>query len=254
MMHLKLHFTFSRNIKSLRFEKRFLKKFDNFSPKKCDVIIVCGGDGFMLRTIQKLYKYKKPFFGINCGTVGFLMNDYKNDFLEKQITDSKSIILNPLVASVLSTNKMKSTLYAINEISLLRQTKQTSSIRIFKNKRKVIDKLVGDGVLLCTPIGSTAYNYSVGGPLLKLNSEKLALTPISGFKPKNWRGEIVSNNNNLKFENLNIKRPISLVADNYEIRNVKKVSVKLNKKIEIKLFYKNNQDYTKKLKNLLKSK
>ena len=90
--------------------------------------------------------------------------------------------------------------------------------------------------------------------LLKLNSEKLALTPISGFKPKNWRGEIVSNNNNLKFENLNIKRPISLVADNYEIRNVKKVSVKLNKKIEIKLFYKNNQDYTKKLKNLLKSK
>ena len=254
MIHLKLHFTFSQNIKSLGLKKKLLKKYNQFSPKKCNVIIVCGGDGYMLRTIQQLHKFKKPFFGINCGTVGFLMNDYKNDLLEKQIESSKSIIVNPLVASVISTNKVKSILFAINEISLLRQTKQTSSIRIFKDKKKVINKLVGDGVLLSTPIGSTAYNYSVGGPLLKLNSRKLALTPISVFHPKNWKGEIISDKKNLKFENVNIRRPISLVADNSEIRNVKKVYAKLNKKIKIRLLFKNNQDYKKKLMKLLNTK
>ena len=251
MRDQKFHFIFSKNKKALKQKKILLKKFKNHTLQSSNVIIVCGGDGFMLRAIQKFYKFSKPFFGINCGTIGFLMNQNVNLDLKKSILESKSIIVNPIVAKIKTYKKKKYNLLAINELSLLRQTKQTSSIRIFKNKKILIDNLVGDGVLLSTPIGSTAYNFSVGGPVLNLNSEKLALTPISVFRPRNWRGQIISQENIIKFKNLKIKRPISIVADNYEIRNVHDVSVKINNKIKIKLLFNKNQDYKKKLKKLI---
>lgn len=251
MKDLKFHFVFSTNDKALKQKKVLLKKFKNYSLLKSNVIVVCGGDGFMLRAIQKFYKYSKPFFGINCGTIGFLMNQKINFDLKKNILESKSIVVNPIIAKITTYNKRKYNLLAINEVSLLRQTKQTSSIRIFKNEKILIDNLVGDGVLLSTPIGSTAYNFSVGGPVLNLNSEKLALTPISVFRPRKWRGQIISQENIIKFKNLKIKRPISIVADNYEIRNVYVVSVKINNKIKIKLLFNKNQDYKKKLKKLI---
>jgi len=253
MNNLKLHFLFSNNDKSKKLKKKLLKKFKNFPLAKSNIIVVCGGDGFMLRALKKLYKYSIPFFGINCGTIGFLMNQNINFDLRKSISESKSIVVNPVVAKISTYKKKKYNLLAINEVSLLRQTKQTSSIRIFKNKKILIDNLVGDGVLLSTPIGSTAYNFSVGGPVLNLKSEKLALTPISVFKPRNWKGQIISQRSLINFKNLKIRRPISIVADNSEIRNVHTVSVKTDHTIKIKLLFNKNQDYKKKLKKLLVS-
>ena len=253
MKDQKFHFVFTNNKKALKQKKILLKKFKNHTLQSSNVIIVCGGDGFMLRAIQKFYRFSKPFFGINCGTIGFLMNQNINFDLRKSISESKSIVVNPVVAKISTYKKKKYNLLAINEVSLLRQTKQTSSIRIFKNKKILIDNLVGDGVLLSTPIGSTAYNFSVGGPVLNLKSEKLALTPISVFKPRNWKGQIISQKSLIDFKNLKIKRPISIVADNSEIRNVHTVSVKTDHTIKIKLLFNKNQDYKKKLKKLLVS-
>ena len=253
MKNLKFHFVFSNNYKSKKLKKIFLKKFQNYSLKKSNIIIVCGGDGFMLKAIKKFYKYTKPFFGINCGTIGFLMNQNANINLKKDVLNSKQIEVNPIIAKVKTYKNKKYSLLAINEVSLLRQTKQTSSIRISKGKKLLIKNLSGDGVILATPIGSTAYNFSVGGPVLNLKSGKLALTPISIFKPRTWRGEIVSQSINVNFKNLKIKRPISIVADNSEIRNVSSVSAKTNKKIKIKLLFNKNQDYKKKLKKLINS-
>ncbi len=253
MNNLKLHFLFSKNTKSKKLKRKLLKKFKNFSLSKSNIIIVCGGDGFMLRVLKKLYKYSKPFFGINCGTIGFLMNQNFTN-LEKNISNSKSIEVNPIIAKVTTINNKKFSLLAINEISLLRQTKQTSSIRISNNKKILVNNLSGDGVLLSTPIGSTAYNFSVGGPVLRLKSGKLALTPISVFKPRKWKGRIISEKNQIKFKNLKNNRPIAVVADNFEIRDVKGVSARVNKKIKIKLLFNKNQDYKKKLKKLIDSK
>ena len=205
----------------------------------------------MLRAIQKFYKFSKPFFGINCGTIGFLMNQNLKNDLKKNVLNSKPIIVNPIIANVKTYNKKNYQLLAINEVSLLRQTKQTSSIRIFINKKVLINNLSGDGVLLSTPIGSTAYNFSVGGPLLNIKSEKLALTPISVFRPRKWKGKIIEKNKIIKFQNLKKKRPISIVADNFEIRNVYSVSAKNDKNIKIKLLFNKNQDYKKKLKKLI---
>jgi len=251
MSDLKFHFIFSNNQKSKKLKKVLLKKLKNYSLNKSNIIIVCGGDGFMLRAIQKFYKFSKPFFGINCGTIGFLMNQNINADLNKNVLNSKPIEVNPIVAKVVTYNKKIYSVLAINEVSLLRQTKQTSSIRIFKNKKILMNNLSGDGVLLSTPIGSTAYNFSVGGPVLNLKSEKLALTPISVFKPRKWKGQIISQENIIKFKNLKIKRPISIVADNFEIRNVQTVVAKIDKKIKIKLLFNKNQDYKKKLRKLI---
>lgn len=253
MNNLKFHFIFSSNKKSKRLKKYLLKKYPNSSLKDSKFIIVCGGDGFMLRAIQKFYKFSKPFFGINSGTIGFLMNQNLKNDLKLSVLNAKPIVVSPLSAKIKTMNKKIFKLLAINEISLLRQTKQTSSIKIFKNKKKIIDNLSGDGVILSTPIGSTAYNFSAGGPVLNLKSEKLALTPISAFKPRKWKGQIISQKNIIKFKNLKINRPISIVADNFEIRNVDTVSAKINKKIKIKLLFNENQDYKKKLKKLISS-
>jgi len=251
MDDLKFHFIFSNNQKSLNLKKILLKKFQNYSLSKSNIIIVCGGDGFMLKAIKKFYKYSKPFFGINCGTIGFLMNQNLNYNLNKNVLSAKAIEVNPIVAKVKLYNKKNYSLLAINEVSLLRQTKQTSSIRILKDNKILIDNLSGDGVLLSTPIGSTAYNFSVGGPVLNLKSEKLALTPISVFKPRKWKGQIIQQDNIIKFKNLKIKRPISIVADNFEMRNVQTVIAKIDKKIKIKLLFDKNQDYKKKLRKLI---
>ena len=167
------------------------------------------------------------------------------------INSAKLEKLYPLKMIATDIDGKKHQYFAINEVSLLRQTKQTSSIRILKDNKILIDNLSGDGVLLSTPIGSTAYNFSVGGPVLNLKSEKLALTPISVFKPRKWKGQIIQQDNIIKFKNLKIKRPISIVADNFEMRNVQTVIAKIDKKIKIKLLFDKNQDYKKKLRKLI---
>ena len=245
----KYHFTFNRIKKNKRLENFFLKKYKNHPPHLCKIIVVLGGDGFMLQTLKKYQKYNKIFYGINRGTFGFLMNKFKTYDIEKSISKAKLVSISPLeIMATTKTGKTHSNI-AINEVSLLRQTRQAASLQIKNGKRILIKKLICDGVLISTPAGSTAYNLSVSGPILSLNSKKLAITPISPFRPRRWKGKIVSSSSVIKIKNLNVhKRSISAVADNVEVRNVKNVEIKINNLIKFKLLYDKNYSLNKKIK------
>ena len=248
-MNNRLHFVIDRTIKNQSFKKNIKKKYNNFSTKKCSVIVVVGGDGFMLETLKKYQKFKKPFYGINKGTFGFLMNKFDLKKIDKKISKAKQIIVSPLTMNVTTKNNFKKKAIAINEISLLRQSRQTASLKIMCGKKILIKKLISDGVLISTPAGSTAYNLSVHGPILSLNSNKLAITPISPFRPRRWKGRVVSFSKLIKISNLNIKkRPVSVVADNIEVRNIKSVNIKINNLIKFKLLYDRNDSLNKKIK------
>ena len=203
----------------------------------------------MLSNIRKYFKFNKPFYGINCGSVGFLLNKTDNVSLVKKIKNSKINIINPLKITVkYKKNKIKR-LIAINEISLLRQSKQTAMMSLTLSNKNLIKKLVGDGVLICTPAGSTAYNLSLNGPILSLNSGKLGITPISPFRPRRWAGKTVSNKQTIKVLNLSKdnKRPLAAVADNTEVRNVKSLIIKLDQKVKIKILFNKNRNLSKKI-------
>lgn len=235
---VKINFIFDKTNKSLNFKKKILGKYKNFPIKQSDFIVVAGGDGFMLQTIKKNYQLNKPFYGINCGSYGFLMNKLDNKDILLKIKKAKKIIINPIIIKVVNYKNKLTKLIAINEISLFRQSKQTASIEVKVNSKIIVKKLIGDGVLVSTPAGSTAYNYSANGPILSLNSGKFAVTPISPFRPRRWRGKIISNKSFVKIKNLNSKkRPLALVADNIEKRNIKSISVKNFKRIKISLLY-----------------
>ena len=244
----KYHFVFDNLTKNIKIKKILLKKYKNYSPNLSEVIIVLGGDGFMLQTLKKYQKYNKAFYGINRGTYGFLMNKYKNLKIHNIINKTKPIVISPLEMKALTKDGKICKAIAINEVSLLRQTKQTSLLQIEYGKKILIKKLFCDGVLVSTPAGSTAYNLSVGGPILSLNSKKIAVTPISPFRPRRWKGKVLPSASLIKIKNLNIdKRSVSAVADNVEIRNIKKVSIKVNSKIKFKLLYDKNISLIKKI-------
>ena len=244
----KIHYTFDKNVKSQKLKKILFKRYKNYSPKKCDYIVVAGGDGYMLNILKRYSSYKKPFYGINCGTFGFLMNRYSNKNLLQKILKAKKITINPLELS--TTGKVnKKNIMAVNEVSLFRQSRQTAMVRLQVGKKIIIKKLIGDGVLVSTPAGSTAYNLSVHGPILSLHSGKIAVTPISPFRPRRWKGKIISNKLIIKIKNLDpIKRPIAVVADNIELRNIKSLIVKTNKKLKINLLYDSERSLVKKIK------
>ena len=249
MIIKKINFVIDKTVKIKPSEKKAIKSYKKYSPKKCNVIVVIGGDGFMLQTIKKYQKYKKSFYGMNKGTFGFLMNKFKTKNIEKSISKANLIKISPLFMTVLTKANNKKTAVALNEVSLLRQSRQTAALQIKNNKKILIKKLIADGVIISTPAGSTAYNLSVHGPILSLNSKKLAITPISPFRPRRWRGKIIKDTSVIKVKNLNTKkRPISAVADNLEVRNVKKISIKVNKNILFKLLYDKNSSLTKKIK------
>ena len=162
----KIHFTFDSNKKNKLFKKKILNNYKNFPPHLSHAIVVVGGDGFMLHSLKKYKKYNKPFYGMNTGSVGFLMNKFKHNNLKKYITSAKTFFISPLQMNVLTKNNEKKKAIAINEASLLRQSRQTSSLKIYCGKKILIKKLICDGVLVCTPAGSTAYNLSINGPIL----------------------------------------------------------------------------------------
>jgi NAD+ kinase len=245
---IKFHFTFDKTQKSQSLKKKLLKKYKNISPKIADVIIVGGGDGYMLNSLKKYIKFKKPFYGINCGTFGFLMNNFIYKNLEKKVANAKLSIINPLQIINYNNNKKKN-IIAINDISLFRQTKQTVSLKINVENKTIIKKLIGDGVIISTPAGSTAYNLSVGGPILSLNSGKLTVTPISPFRPRRWKGKIISNKSKVKIINLDSKkRPIALVADNIEVRDIKTLTLKSDNNISLSLLHDKNKTLEKRIK------
>jgi len=240
---------FDKTKNSLKIKSDLLKKIKTTTLKKCNIIIVLGGDGFMLQILKKLYRFKKPFYGINSGNYGFLMNKFSKKKIIKNLKTSHSIKIHPLQMSVKTKNDQIKKSIAINEVSILRQGKQASSISITSNKKNIIKNLVSDGVLVSTPAGSTAYNLSAHGPILNLDSNKLAVTPISPFRPRRWRGTITSDKFKIIIKNLDEnKRPISAVADNFEVRNAKTITIQSNKKIVFDLLYDNNNSLYKKIK------
>jgi len=249
MILKKIHFAIDKTIKADASLKNLLKMNKNYLPNQSNVIVVIGGDGFMLETLKKFRKYKKPFYGMNKGTFGFLMNKFKIVNINKRIQKAKPISISALEMKAVSKNNIKKTAIAINEISLLRQSRQTASLQIMLGKKVLIKKLISDGILVSTPAGSTAYNLSVNGPILSLNSKKLAITPISPFRPRKWKGKVVSSSSIVKIKNLNIqKRPISVVADNVEVRNIKSVKININNLIRFKLLYDRVNSLGKKIK------
>jgi NAD+ kinase len=245
----KIHFAIDKTTKAKFTKKILLKRYKSYSPQKSNVIVVVGGDGFMLEALKKYQKYKKPFYGMNRGTFGFLMNKFKIKNIQKNIAKAKSITISALEMHATTKLNKKKRAIAINEVSLLRQSRQAASLQILSGKKVLIKKLISDGILISTPAGSTAYNLSVHGPILSLNSKKLSITPISPFRPRRWRGRIVSSSSLIKIKNLNnIKRPVSVVADNKEVRNVKNVRIKINNLIKFKLLYDKKNSLEKKIK------
>ena len=237
------------NQKSLKIKSQILKKLNKNKIIKSNTIIVIGGDGFMLKTLKKNKISKKFFYGINSGNYGFLMNRFSSKKIIKNLNRANMISISPLEMLVKNNKNQTKKHLAINEVSILRQSRQAASLSINSGSRQIIKKLVSDGVLVSTPAGSTAYNLSVHGPILSLNSKKLSISPISPFRPRRWKGKIVSDKLKINIKNLNsIKRPISAVADNIEVRNAKIISVKTNKKIKFNLLYDQNRSLQKKIK------
>jgi NAD+ kinase len=240
---------FDKNKKSLKIKKLLIKKIDNHKFIKNNLIIVIGGDGFMLQTLKKNRNFKKQFYGINSGNYGFLMNKFSSKNIIKNLLKANMISISPLEMTVKGKNNKTKKFLAINEVSVLRQSRQAASISIKHGSKQIIKKLVSDGVLVSTPAGSTAYNLSVHGPILSLNSKKLSIAPISPFRPRRWRGKIVSEKSRILIKNLNpSKRPISAVADNIEFRNAKLILIKTNNKIKFNLLYDKNRSLQKKIK------
>ena len=248
-MRDKVYLVFDRTKMSLKIKSTLVKKVSITTLKKSNIIIVLGGDGFMLQTLKKLHKYNKPFYGINSGNYGFLMNKFSSKKIIKNLSKANIVTISPLEMIVRSKNNQVKKSLAINEVSILRQSRQAASLSIKHGSRQIIKKLVSDGVLISTPAGSTAYNLSAHGPILSLDSNKLAITPISPFRPRRWRGTIVSDKSKILIKNLDsVKRPISAVADNFEVRNAKTILIQSNKKIIFNLLYNNNNSLHKKIK------
>ena len=245
----KLQIISDKNKKSLTIKNLLLKKIKSSHFRKENLIIVIGGDGFMLQTLKKNKNSNKHFYGINSGNYGFLMNKFSSKDILKNLLKANLVTISPLEMIVKNKNNQTKRSIAINEVSVLRQSRQAASLSIKQGKRQIIKKLVSDGVLVSTPAGSTAYNLSVHGPILSLHSKKLSISPISAFRPRRWKGKIVNDKTKIVIINLNpSKRPISAVADNLEVRNAKSITIKINNKIKFNLLYDKNRSLQKKIK------
>ena len=238
-----------KNKKSLKIKNLLIKIINKEKFEQDDLVVVVGGDGFMLETLKKNKNTKKKFYGINSGNYGFLMNKFSSRNIIKNLSKANMISISPLEMKVRNKNNQTKKSLAINEVSVLRQSRQAASLSIKHGSKQIIKKLVSDGVLVSTPAGSTAYNLSVHGPILSLNSKKLSIAPISPFRPRRWRGKIVNDKLKILITNLNpFKRPISAVADNLEVRNAKSIVIKINNKIKFNLLYDKNRSLQKKIK------
>jgi len=245
----KLQIISDKNTKSSKIKKLLVKKLNQEQFKKDNLIIVIGGDGFMLQTLKKNKNSKKQFYGINSGNYGFLMNKFSSKNIVKNLSKAHMVSISPLEMIVKNKSNQTRKSLAINEVSILRQSRQAASLSIKQGSRQIIKKLVSDGVLVSTPAGSTAYNLSVHGPILSLHSKKLSISPISAFRPRRWKGKIVNDKSKIIITNLDpSKRPISAVADNLEVRNAKSITVKTNNKIKFNLLYDKNRSLQKKIK------
>ncbi|MET3908570.1 NAD+ kinase [Bradyrhizobium sp. S3.3.6] len=213
-------------------------QYGNCDPSEADVVVALGGDGLMLQTLHRHMRSGKPIYGMHRGTVGFLMNEYSTHDLRARLQAAHESGINPLLMRATDTHDRVHLHHAINEVYLFRQTYQAARLRILIDERERMPELIADGIIVATPAGSTAYNLSAQGPILPINAALLALTPISAFRPRRWRGALLPNTAYVVIEVLeDDKRPVAAVADHEEVRRVRRVEILSDKTISMRMLF-----------------
>jgi NAD+ kinase len=217
---------------------RLEKRYGNADPAKADVIVALGGDGLMLQTLHKFMNSGKPIYGMHRGTVGFLMNEFVEESLSERLSNAHITVIHPLVMQARDAQGRTHEHRAINEVSLFRQSAQAAHLRIMIDGQERLAELISDGVLVATPAGSTAYNLSAQGPIIPINAPLLALTPISPFRPRRWRGALLPNKAKVTIEIMDAeKRPVAAVADHDEVRSVRSVDIAMDHTISLNMLF-----------------
>jgi NAD+ kinase len=233
----KIHFTASDVPEAQAALKELTKRYGNASPSDANVIVALGGDGFMLQSLHEFIESALPIYGMNFGSVGFLMNEYRQEELVERLSGAEPARIHPLTMTAYS-DEGKKTAIAFNEVSLLRQTRQTAKLRVVLDGKVRLEKLVCDGILVATPAGSTAYNLSAHGPILPISAPLLAMTPLSPFRPRRWRGALLPHTAKIRMDILNSqKRPVSAVADGLEVRDVERVEIAEDRNISVTMLF-----------------
>ncbi|HZZ63035.1 MAG TPA: NAD kinase [Roseiarcus sp.] len=218
--------------------KTLVGLYGNVPPEQADVIVALGGDGLMLQTLHRIMNAPKPIYGMNRGSVGFLMNEYSECGLRERLAAASASVVHPLAMRARNMHGVETTAQAINEVSLLRETYQAAKLRIEVNDATRLGELIADGVLIATPAGSTAYNLSANGPILPLDAPLMALTPLSPFRPRRWRGALLPDTARVVVDVLEAdKRPVAAVADHFEIRSVTRVAVAMDRRTSLILLH-----------------
>lgn len=240
-MSIKIAFVASQSKKAQSAYSELTKRYGNHDMDNCDVIVSLGGDGFLLETLHKICDLKifdTPVYGMNCGTVGFLLNKYNADALDQRIFSSKKIKIHPLKMVVETFSDEIVEKYAFNDIQIYRQSSQAAKFEVKINNKVRIKQLVGDGIILSSPAGSTSYNSSAGGPIVPLGANVLPLTPICAFRPRSWKGALLPNTDNVEFDIHEAKkRPVIASADAFSVENVKRVTGSLDQSQTFKLLF-----------------
>ena len=217
---------------------RLTELYGNVSPAKADVVVALGGDGLMLRTLRQAMKATKPIYGMHRGTVGFLMNDFREKGLRERLSAAQITVIHPLVMRVRDVKGKQHEHYAINEVSLFRQTYQVARLTISVDGKKRLPELMADGVLVATPAGSTAYNLSAQGLIIPINAPLLAVTPISPFRPRRWRGALLPDTARVNISVIDPeRRPVAAVADHAEVRSVREVDIRMDQSIAMQMLF-----------------
>jgi NAD+ kinase len=232
----KLHFTAMPHAQEAITELR--ARYGDAGPEGADIVVALGGDGFMLQTLHAFTGKGKPIYGMNRGTVGFLMNEFREDALPERLAAATTTLIHPLVMFARDAEGQTHESRAINEVSLFRQTYQAARLRLLIDGEERLAELVSDGVLVASPAGSTAYNLSAQGPIIPINAPLLALTPISPFRPRRWRGALLPDTARVTIEVLEAeKRPVAAVADHVEVRSVRSVDITMDHAIAIPMLF-----------------
>ena len=234
----RLHFVSSGTEEARAALARLTARYGDVGEAQAEIVVALGGDGLMLQSLHRVMERQVPVFGMNCGSVGFLMNDYSDEGLIERLAAAKPTKIYPLTMKVVDAAGKTHVALALNEVSLFRTTYQAVKVEILVDGKRQLDELICDGVLLSTPAGSTAYNLSAHGPILPIDAPLLALTPISPFRPRRWRGAILPNRATVTFRTLEAeKRPVSAVADNIEFQNVLEVEVREDRAHHVTLLF-----------------
>jgi NAD+ kinase len=235
---MKLCFFASKKPRAQKALEEVKSKYGQAKPEQAEAVVVLGGDGTMLRALHTFFEIDAPIFGMNLGTLGFLLNDYSVARLPERIAKANRFPIFPLEMTATDRKGKKHRELAFNEVSLLRETHNSAKIRILIDGKERLPELVCDGILVSTPVGSTAYNSSAGGPIVPLDANVLPLTPISAFRPRRWGGALIGNDHTIKFEVLkSVERPVSATADSTEVRDVRDVTIRQDRRIAKIILY-----------------